>query len=58
MEMARIVDEESKNSISAEDIDNNNTVIDPEYYGPNFRIIKPRLNVNISKRWISSLSEY
>ena len=56
MEMARIVDEESKNSISAEDIDNNNTVIDPEYYGPNFRIIKPRFNVK-SKKLISSISE-
>ena len=53
--MARIVYEGSRNTISAEDIDNNNTVIDPKYYGQNFCIIKPRLNV--TKKLISSISE-
>ena len=51
--MTRVVHKESQNSISAEDLDNNNAEIDPKHYGPNFRIIKPRLNVNISKRLIS-----
>ena len=54
--MVRIVDEESQNCISSEDLENNNTAIDPPYYGQYFRIIKPRFNVK-SKKLISSISE-
>lgn len=46
---------ETQNFNSTEDIDNNNTVIDPKYYGPNFSIVKPKLNVIKSKRIISSI---
>ena len=56
VEMSRIVDEESQNCISSEDLENNNTAIDPPYYGQHFRIIKPRFNVK-SKKLISSISE-